>query len=363
MPVSPADAVVTSLKGWSLGSFHGAVFLARRFRVRLAAMMFIALALSARASAQSTQTPELQPGKIWGTIVDVNSDPVANATVALLGLDPAGRRTIVTPESGFFEFDGVKPGAPCRIIVHAEGFADSISPAITLEPGQSDLIGAIQLRIATARTTVEVTYNPVEIATEQVKVEEKQRILGILPNFYISYDPNAEPLTTELKFRLALKVSIDPVTIAGVALIAGAKQAANSPDYGQGAAGYGKRFGATAADGLTDIMIGGAILPSLLRQDPRYFYKGTGTARSRLRHAMLSPFVARGDNGKWQPNYSSLGGDLSSAAIANTYYPRSNRGPGLVFSNFAIGTAERIGADVAQEFLLGKFTSRGGHIN
>jgi hypothetical protein len=141
--------------------------------------------------------------------------------------------------------------------------------------------------------------------------------------------------------------------------VAAFRQAANSPDYPQGAVGYGERFGATAADGLTDIMIGGAILPSLLHQDPRYFYQGTGTTGSRIRHAMRSPFVAKGDNGKWQPNYSSLGGDLGSAALSNLYFPKSNRGAGLVFSQFALGTAERVGASLAQEFILSRLTHKG----
>src|SRR5262249_38128322 len=102
--------------------------------------------------------------------------------------------------------------------------------------------------------------------------------------------------------------------------------------------------------------IGGAILPSLLHQDPRYFYQGTGSTGSRVRHALLSPFICKGDNGRWQPNYSSVGGDLASTALSNTYYPQSNRGPGLVFGNFAIGTAERMVSDLAQEFLLRRLT-------
>jgi len=85
-------------------------------------------------------------------------------------------------------------------------------------------------------------------------------------------------------------------------------------------------------------MIGGAILPSLLHQDPRYFYQGTGTTKSRVLHAVSFPFICRGDNGRLQPNYSTIGGDLGSAAIANAYYPASNRGLGLFFGNFLIGT-------------------------
>jgi hypothetical protein len=109
-------------------------------------------------------------------------------------------------------------------------------------------------------------------------------------------------------------------------------------------------------------MIGGAILPSLLHQDPRYFYQGTGSTGSRFRHAVFSPFVTRSDSGKSMPNYSSLGGDLASSGLSNLYFPRADRGVGLVFGNFAIGTAERIGGSLVQEFILSRFTKRGGHI-
>jgi hypothetical protein len=122
--------------------------------------------------------------------------------------------------------------------------------------------------------------------------------------------------------------------------------------------GYGERFGSTAADGLSDIMIGGAILPSLLHQDPRYFYQGTGTNKSRTLHALSSPFICRGDNGRLQPNYSSVGGDLASAAISTAYYPASNRGAGPYFENFIIGTGERMVGNVIQEFVLPRLTRR-----
>jgi len=248
---------------------------------------------------------------------------------------------------------------PYNVAINADGFAEWTSPPITLEPGQVKSLGGISLRIATQNTTMQVKYDPIEDATAQFKIEQTQRIFGIIPNFYTSFDgENAAPLTTKMKFDLAFKVSYDPVSIAGVGFVAGLRQAVDSPNYPQGAKGFGERFGLTAADGFTDIMIGGAILPSLLHQDPRYFYQGTGTTRSRLRHAILSAFIAKGDNGKWQPNYSSVGGDLASGALSNLYFPKSNRGVGLVFSLFALGTAERIGSNVAQEFLLGKFTRR-----
>jgi hypothetical protein len=304
----------------------------------------------------------MQLGRVMGTAVDVNGDAVAGAKVVLSSSDSTDCRTVVTGENGYFEFDDVNPGVPDRVNISAEGFADWTSPDITLTPGEFKSLGGIELTLETQRTSMVVTSDPIEAATEQLRVEEKQRVLGIVPNFYVSYDPNAAALTAKMKFELALKVSIDPVTVAGVGLIAGLKQAGNTPDLGQGAAAFGKRFGVVAADGTTDIMIGGAILPSLLHQDPRYFYQGTGTTKSRIRHALLGPFVARTDNGGHQLNYSSLGGDLASSALSNLYYPRSNRGVGLVFGNFAIATAERVGASLAQEFLFGRLTHRGGHI-
>jgi hypothetical protein len=332
------------------------------FPIRFAAVVVMTtLVFSISTRGQSVQGTESRPGKLVGTVTDVNGDPVPNATVVLIPKNDS-RLTLVTPENGFFEFNNVKPGTAYQIDISAKDFANWTSPTITIEPGQFKIVAGIKLQIRPAQTSVQVTYDPVQVATEQFRAEEKQRVFGFLPNFYVSYDQNAEPLTAKMKFQLALKVSTDPVTAAGVLLIASAKQAGDTPNYGQGWDAYGERLGATAADGFSDIMIGGAILPTLLHQDPRYFYQGTGTTGSRIRHAIFSPFVARGDNGKWMPNYSSLGGDLASSGLANLYYPRSDRGVGLVFGNFAIGTAERIGASLAQEFLFAKFTRRGGHL-
>jgi hypothetical protein len=313
---------------------------------------------------QNVQTTDLNLGGIIGTVTDVNGDTVPHATVVLQQLPGSSNdsQTTVTGENGFFQFGEIKPGTPYQIKISAEYFADWTSPPITLDPGQFKIVTDIRLQIPPQVTKIQVTYNPVQVATEQLKIEEKQRVFGIVPNFYVSYEKDPAPLTSKMKFALALKVATDPVTATGVGIVSAARQAANSINYGQGWSAYGQRFGATAADGFTDIMIGGAILPSLLHQDPRYFYQGTGTTSSRIRHAVFSAFVARGDDGKSEPNYSTIGGDLASAAISNLYFPSSNRGVGLVFGNFALGTAERIGANLAQEFLLSKFTRRGGHV-
>jgi len=332
----------------------------RLMHLYVGVLTLLTFGLSGRVQAQSDKPPETKPGSVIGTVSNVNGDTVVNANVVLESSDRKDRRTVVTNNNGFFEFHDVKPGIRYYVTASAEGLSEWKSLSITIAPNQFKILTDIRLRVARVSTTVEVTQTSEEIATEQVKIQEKQRIFGLIPNFYVVYEPNPAPLTTKLKFRLALKTAIDPITFLGIGIISGAQQAGDTPDYGQGAQGFAKRFGANTADAFTDIMIGGAILPSLLHQDPRYFYQGTGTTKSRIRHAVLSPFVCKGDNGKLQPNYSSLGGDLASSAISNAYYPESNRGAGQVFTNFAISTGARAAASLAQEFLLRKLTRKRG---
>jgi hypothetical protein len=292
---------------------------------------------------------------IAGTVTDPTDTTVSGATVVLQG--PRDHLVVVTKDDGFFRFNGLQPGIPYHVTVSAKGFANWTSPAVILKPNQYLILKGCKLKIAEAVTAITVVpASPQEIATQQLKQQEKQRVLGIFPNFYVTYDRNAVPLTNKMKFRLALKTSVDPITILGIFMYAGIGQATNHPDYGQGAQGYAKRVGATAADGFADIMIGGAILPSLLHQDPRYFYQGTGTKKSRALHALSAAFVCKGDNGRLQPNYSTMGGDLATAALSNAYYPASSRGAGLMFENFLIGTGQRMVAGVLQEFVLRKIT-------
>jgi hypothetical protein len=339
-----------------------------RVFIIFASALMLSLGGSTASTAQEQpavlpDAPRPQPGIIAGTVVDVNGDAVPGATVVLQGPSLKRPRMIASNNNGFFEFNDVEPGTPCHVNISAQGFASWNSPDVTLNPGQYVILTVSRLRVAKAVTTVTVGYPAEEVATEQLKIEEHQRVFGIIPNFYVSYDPNAAPLTTKLKFQLAAKVSFDPVTFFGVGIVAAAGQAGDHPNYPEGWKGYGERYGAAYANGFTDIMIGGAILPSLLHQDPRYFYQGTGTNKSRVLHAVSSPFVCRGDNGRPQPNYSTVGGDLASAALSNTYYPASNRGFGLFITNFLIGTGQRASANLAQEFILHRITSKARNQN
>ena len=315
------------------------------------------MSITTAAVAQQISAPEPQTGTIIGTVTDVNDGTVPGATVDLAGPSLADHQRVMANDSGFFKLDHLNPGISYRVTVKASEFADWTSPEVILRPGQYMELTGIRLRIAQAVTTVNAVFSTEEIAREQEKVEEKQRVLGVIPNFYVVYDRNAVPLTPKLKFRLALKTSTNPITFLGSAFVAGFGQAAHLHNYGQGAKGFGQRLGANYANGLTDIMIGGAILPSILHQDPRYFYQGTGTKKSRTLHALSTPFICKGDNGRLQPNYSSLGGYLASGAISNAYFPASNRGPGLVLSTALIDVAANMANGLIQEFVLRKLTS------
>ena len=219
----------------------------------------------------------------------------------------------------------------------------------------------ITLAVAPALTEVHVKVSPltnVQVAEIQIREQEKQRVFGLIPNFYVSYDRDALPLNTSQKFRLAGKTTADPFTIVGVAALAGVEQATNTNEgYGQGAQGYFKRLGASYADVVTSTFIGSAMLPSLLKQDPRYFYKGKGSTRSRLLYALASPFICKGDNMRWQPNYSNVGGVFASAGISYLYYPKSDRnGAGLIVQNSMIRLGEIAFEGVLQEFVIRRLT-------
>jgi hypothetical protein len=227
-----------------------------------------------------------------------------------------------------------------------------------LRPGQAFLVPPIVLAVATAATEVQVAAPTVEVAEAQIKEQEKQRVLGFIPNFYVSYVHDAAPLTSKQKFRLALKTAVDPVTFLGTGIYAGVEQAADRfPEYGQGAQGYAKYFGAAYADAVSGIFIGNAILPSLLKQDPRYFYKGTGTTRTRILYAVASPVICKGDNQRWQPNYSFVLGSIAVGSISNLYVPAGDRnGAGLIFENALIRIGEGSLGGILQEFVLPRLT-------
>jgi Carboxypeptidase regulatory-like domain len=310
------------------------------------------------ATPASSQTGQQSLSTIFGTVLDSTGAVVPGARVSLIGPAGTSDRTMLTSSSGEFAFAGLAPTA-FRISATSPGMGTYVSPQIQLSAGETHQLTGIILPIASTSADIRVTATMKEIATEQVKAAEKQRVLGVVPNFYVSYIWNAAPLSSKQKYALAFHSVLDPVSFVLDGAVAGYEQAGNEfPSYGQGAQGYGKRFGAAYADDFTGTIIGGAILPSLLHQDPRYFYRGSGTIRSRLLYAISTSVICKGDNGHFQPNYSSMLGSFASGAISNAYYPPSDRGLGLTISGGFIGIASQSVSNVLQEFLIKKLTPK-----
>jgi Carboxypeptidase regulatory-like domain len=327
-----------------------------------------ALVAERPATEQSaTEQPAADPkvsGSISGTVLDQSGAILAGVRVALIRTGEnqsadaqSPRREVLSGEDGQFFFASVAPG-PFLLTVTAAGFATQASSG-TLHPGEFYLVPRIALAIAANVTDVQVNLTRIQVAQEQVRDEEKQRVFGFIPNFYVTYDPHPLPLNMRQKYNLAWKTTIDPFTFAMVGAIAGVQQADNSfSGYGQGAQGYSKRYAASFADIAIGTFLGGAILPAVLKQDPRYFYKGTGSTRSRFFYAIANAVICKGDNGRWQMNYSNILGNLAAGGISNLYYPAQNRnGAGLTLENGLIGIGSTAAAGVFEEFFMKKLTS------
>ena len=293
-----------------------------------------------------------------GVVTDVDGALVPGATVTLLENFSVKGRSVVADANGHFSFDNVAAG-PYVLTIIAKGMQPKTQRG-TLNPDESVELPPIALGVA-ASDEVEVSgLTQEEIAEVQMKQEEKQRLAGLVPNFYVSYVWHAAPLTAKQKYKLAARTLIDPATFVIAAGFAGIEQASNEySGFGPGWEGYGKRYGALLADGAIGGMLGGAVFPVLFHQDPRYFYKGTGTKWHRALYAISTSVVARGDNGKWQPAYASVLGDFTSGAISNLYYPAADRnGAGLTIANGFLSIASDAATNLLQEFLLKKLSTR-----
>ncbi len=264
----------------------------------------------------------------------------------------------MSDDQGQFSFPGLAPGK-FKFTVAATGFDAYASSEILLHPGEKLILPEIRLSPAATTTNIQVSVSQVEIATEQVKVQEQQRVLGVFPNFYSSYIWDAAPHDCGQKYQLAMHSLVDPFSFVGTGIFAAAEQWQNTfPGYGQGAKGYAKRYGAAYADEALSRMIGSAILPSLLHQDPRYFYRGAGSKRSRALYAISQAVICRGDNGKMQPNYSYVLGSFAAGGISNLYHPAGDRGVGLTIGNGFLNVGAHAIDNLAREFLFRKLTPK-----
>ena len=198
-----------------------------------------------------------------------------------------------------------------------------------------------------------------KLSDEQLKKQEKQRVFAVMATFNTTANKDAVPLSTGQKYQLFFKSATDPWPFVLTAFGAGIDQADNSfPEYGQGVQGYAKRYGAAYADEALSRMIGSAILPSLLHQDPRYFYRGSGSKKSRALYAISAAIICRGDNGRMEPNYSYVLGSFAAGGISNLYHPASDRGVGLTIGNGFLNVATHALDNLGREFVFRKLTPK-----
>ena len=188
--------------------------------------------------------------------------------------------------------------------------------------------------------------DPTPIKQEVGEAESSGRMFKVVPTFGVAAK-NAPPLTDGEKFRLFRRSALDPFWIVPAAAQAGISQAADTfHDYGQGAEGYGKRFGAALADRTSSKLFSELVYPVILQEDPRYFRRGEGTTKRRIGYALAQGFVCHTDEGGRSFNWSNVLGALTSGGISNAYYPERDRGIGLTMSRFGIslayGSAKRL---------------------
>lgn len=312
----------------------------------------------ATSAAGANASQETGTGRITGTVLDANRDVLQGAHVSLTSPSDSVMRTVESGTNGQFAFTGLPPNT-YRLTITAPGMSTFTSPQIPLHAGEDHIVPAVTLPVSAVSSSITVTAGTnKELSEQQVQIAVQQRVGGVIPNFYSSYDWNAPPMQAKQKFQLSFRSIFDPVSFLAVAGVAGAEQYKNVfPAYGGGIEGYGKRYGAAFANHVSGTLLGRAVYPSIFHQDPRYFYKGRGSTRSRALYAMAAAVIARGDDGQWKPNYSKVLGNFSAAAISNLYYPASDRGASLVLINGLAGTGADIVSNLIREFVLKGITS------
>jgi hypothetical protein len=320
-----------------------------RYRT-LASLMFVSLFAAHAARAQAIDDHLSLPGV---TLPDSGLPPV---TLASLDISAITLPPVTAPDVAFVPpaLHTSLPDDPSAALqssspeneqnTQSGQSTSSQSPSSQTPSGQPSSAGDPSASVPNTKQTEE------EKAEQQLKQQEHQRVLGVMATFNTTRNHDALPLTPSQKFQLFFKSQTDPWPFGLAAVIAGLNQAQNSPpEYGQGMQGYAKRFGATYTDSFIGNFFGNAVLTSLWREDPRYFQKGTGSFASRFLWAATATVWCKRDNGTWGPNYANVAGNLIGAAIANVYYPQSERTVhDTIYRGLSVTAQGIIGAEVIE---------------
>jgi hypothetical protein len=202
-----------------------------------------------------------------------------------------------------------------------------------------------------ADKTAEDKKTAEEKEREILRQEQSQRLLRTLPNFATTNRRDPPPLTAAQKFHLFRKSAFDPVEFGVVGMQAAISQGEDEfPEYGQGASGFGKRYGATLADEVSSSFFTDYFYPVLFKEDPRYFRLGEGSIKHRLGYALKQEVICHRDQGGRSFSWENVFGAFTSGAVSNAYYPESDRGFGLTMSRSAISAAYGSLGGVVDEF-------------
>jgi len=311
------------------------------------------------AADTAAPTSTDKPGAVRGEVTYPDKAPLAGAQLVLT---PASGPAIkaLTEADGTFVFEQVPPGSFTLQIT-----ANDVEPAMTsgtVQPGAALELPELTMRLAVVHTDV-TAITQHEAAEREVREEEGQRILKAIPNFLVVYDAEPVPLSTGQKFRLSWRTAVDPMSFGVSAAIAAGEQKTGSyPGFGTGVAGYGRRFGAAVGDGTIGTMLASAVLPTIFHQDPRYYYRGTGSRSSRMMYVLRQAVEQKGDNGRWQFAWSNTLGSVGSALISDTYYPHTGHQWGSETMQLTgLSILSNGIANAMQEFVFGRITSRRSH--
>jgi hypothetical protein len=308
-------------------------------------------------NGQASAKPSAGSSSLTGTVDDMHGMPIAGVVVTAVKANETAGKTATVDEKGAFTISDLEPGTYI-VSITLPGRSPQVATQVVLGAREEQELPIVTERNPHSTMTVQVNADLTQVATAQVHLQEKQRILGVVPNFYTTYLWDSAPLTPKLKFKLALRAEIDPIEFVVDAGVAGAEQYHNTfPGYGGGWQGYGKRFGSAYADSAIGAMLGRALFPIWFHQDPRYFYRGTGSGPSRVWYAMTRTVVARGDSGNTQPNYSHVLGNFVTAGVSNVYRAPSDRSFDLTMRDALVVTAGDAVGNVLREFISRPFTS------
>ncbi len=294
-------------------------------------------------------------GSIQGSVTDSSGGPILGAVVTVQGADESFHTT-VTDVQGAFRISSLALGN-YSVKISAAGLSDWTAPNVPASASPETNPLRVVLQVPPQVTTVTVGVGQEKVAAEQLNRELEQRALGVFPNYYVTYERHPAPLSPKQKLHLGLSTLLDPASVAAVGIAAGIQQEKNSyPEYGQGAEGFAKRFGAAYAKAASNVVITSVVANSVLHQDPRYFYSGRGTVAQRALYAIKAAFRAKGDNGKWQPPYSGLIGSIAAAEISQAYLPGSRTQYTLLGRNLMFRFAGLVGLNLFQELVLKELT-------